>query len=153
MVTQGLAVADTRSSLADRLDRIADDIDDETAKVSGGLILIGGAVALINPLLGVGIAAKALLPAVGAKAMKVGTEYIGEKLRTWSRSSAESRIRSEVVGKMSKLEPEVVANPLLRAFAMVKANRGGQEPTLTEEIARVPQCQPDKGKEISFCKH
>jgi len=44
------------SEFADTLEKVADQIDSETSKISGGLMLIGGAVAFVNPVLGVGIA-------------------------------------------------------------------------------------------------
>ena len=53
------------SDLTQRLHRIADEIDRQSGKATGGLRLIGGAVAIVNPLLGIGIAAKAIFPSQG----------------------------------------------------------------------------------------
>ena len=67
--------------IADRLDLIAKEIDKQSNLVTGGLVLIGGAVAIANPLVGVGIAAKALLPTLGSKLSKHGINHVTDWLR------------------------------------------------------------------------
>jgi hypothetical protein len=47
--------------------KIADEIDYKSNLVSGGLLIIGGAIAITNPLLRMGGAANSLLPSLGAK--------------------------------------------------------------------------------------
>ncbi len=107
------------SDFADALEKLADQIDSETNKISGGLVLIGGAVAFVNPLLGVGIAAKALLPSIGAKASKTGAEYVGNKLRDWNLSSAVSKLEKDATKEVRKLKPRIFANPILRSLEAI----------------------------------
>jgi hypothetical protein len=111
-----------RSDMADTLERVADRLDKETNRISGGLVLIGGAVALMNPLLGVGIAAKALLPSLGSKASKAGVEYVGKKMREWNASSAEERLRKGATREVGALKPTLYANPVLRCLEAVVTN-------------------------------
>ena len=110
------------SDLADALEKLADQIDSETNKISGGLVLIGGAVAMINPLLGVSIAAKSLLPSIGTKASKIGAEYVGGKLRKWNKSSEVSKLQKKVKKDVSKLKPRVYFNSILRSLEEIKGN-------------------------------
>lgn len=110
------------SELADTLEKIADQIDHETNKISGGLLLIGGAVAVVNPLLGVGIAVKGLLPSVGAKASKAGAEYVGNKLRGWNKSSATSKLQRDAAKEVRKLKPQIYSNPIVRSLEAIVTN-------------------------------
>ncbi|MGB0774297.1 MAG: hypothetical protein ACPGUY_00535 [Akkermansiaceae bacterium] len=111
-----------QSDVADGIEKLADQIDRETDKISGGLVLIGGAVAIVNPLLGVGIAAKALLPSIGAKASKAGAEFVGGKLRKWNMNSAKSKKASQAKKEVSKLKPELFENPIIRGLDAVFSN-------------------------------
>ena len=89
------------SDLADSLELVAEKIDEETGKISGGLILIGGAVAFVNPLLGAGIIVKGLLPSIGSMASKAGAAYVGKKLRDWNQSTAEAKVRKDAAKEVS----------------------------------------------------
>ena len=110
------------SELADALERVADQIDSETNRISGGLLLVGGAVAIVNPLLGIGIAAKGLLPSIGAKASKAGADYVGNKLRVWNKSSAESKLRKSTSKEIRKLKPTIYSNPIIRSLDAIATN-------------------------------
>jgi hypothetical protein len=122
LVQRGLSTAETGSGVADGLDQIANAIDAETSKVSGGLLLIGGAVAIFNPLLAVGIAATAILPSLGAITVKAGTDFLGDKLRGWSKSSAEAKIRSVASADVGQIKPIVIPNPILRTLDAIITN-------------------------------
>lgn len=110
------------SEFADALQKLADQIDKETNKISGGLILIGGVVAVVNPLLGVGIAAKGLLPSLGAKASTVGAEYVGNKLRSWNKSSTVSKLQKDAYKEVRMLKPRIYPNPILRSLEAIASN-------------------------------
>lgn len=62
------------------LERLADDIDALDTKLTYGMLLIGGLTAIFNPLVGAGIAAKALLPGVGGLINKYGLRPFGQKM-------------------------------------------------------------------------
>jgi hypothetical protein len=75
-----LAKPNAHKSLADRTREIADYIDALDDRIFGGFLLIGGLVALFNPVAGVAIAAKSLLPSLGLFATKYGLQFAGESL-------------------------------------------------------------------------
>ena len=110
------------SELADMLEEIADQIDNQTSKLSGGMLLIGGAVAVVNPLLGVGIAAKALLPSIGAKASKIGADYVGGKLRNRNKSSALNKGQKDAKNEVRKLKPRIYSNSIIRSLETILTN-------------------------------
>ncbi len=110
------------SDLADTLEKIADQIDRETDKISGGLLIIGGVVTLINPLLGIGIAVKGLLPAIGAKVSKAGAEYVGGKLRNWNQSTALNKLKKDASKQVRNLKPRMYSNPIIRSIEAIATN-------------------------------
>lgn len=99
--------------LADRLDQVADDIDRSSTLVTGGLLLIGGAVAFANPVAGAVIAAKAIIPSLGSKVSTRAFGYVGDKLRKFQGDRSESKARKEAEKEVNRLKPELQTNPLL----------------------------------------
>lgn len=99
--------------LANRLDLIAEEIDKQSNIVTGGLILIGGAVALANPLLGVGIAAKALLPTLGSKLSKHGINHVTDWLRDKKMKSSDIEAAAQAAKEIKRLKPEISMNETL----------------------------------------
>lgn len=67
-------------SMGDRARELADHIDALDDRVFGGVLLIGGLVAIFNPLAGAAIAAKSLIPALGMLASKYGLRVAEESL-------------------------------------------------------------------------
>lgn len=110
------------SEFADTLDHLADQIDNETSKLSGGLLLIGTAVAIVNPVVGIGIAAKGLLPSISAKASKAGADYVGNRLRVWNKSSMLSNLKKKASKKVRKLKPQIYSNPIIRSLDAITSN-------------------------------
>ena len=108
-----LATADADSDLADRLDAVANEIDKKSNYVTGGLLLIGGAVAISNPLVGVGIAAKAIVPGVGAVLSREGLKKVGDLLRKKRAGDVEEEAERLAKREVKKMKPEVHENHLL----------------------------------------
>jgi hypothetical protein len=103
----------SESNLANRLDVIADEIDHQINLVSGGLLLIGGVVAIANPLLGIGIAAKSLIPGLGAKLSTHGVRHASDWLRNRGKKAADTAAHKTAKAEVEKLKPEVRENKLL----------------------------------------
>jgi len=75
-----LAKPSASKTLGDRAKEIADYIDALDDRVFGGVLLIGGLVAIFNPLAGAAIAAKSLIPSLGMLASKYGLRVAEESL-------------------------------------------------------------------------
>lgn len=73
-------VKENHSVSVNTLESLANDIDALDKKLTYGMLLIGGIAAITNPVLGAGIAAKALLPGVTDIVNKYGLRPTGEKL-------------------------------------------------------------------------
>jgi hypothetical protein len=114
--------ADSHSDMADRIERIATEIDKQSERVTGGLLVIGGVIAIANPLLGVGIAAKALFPSVGSKVTNEALRFVGEKLRISAKRSADEQAVEKATGEVKKLKPVVHTNPLLSTLEAALCN-------------------------------
>ena len=111
--SKSLAKINPDSPLADRLELVADEIDKQCLLVSGGLLLVGGVVAIANPFLAAGIVGKALLPGIGSKLSSHGFKHASSWLRSKSRASAESEAEKSARSEVKKLKPETRINPVL----------------------------------------
>ena len=73
-----VAEADTPLQIDKRLGNLANEIDHLEGKLFGGAIMIGGLVALANPVAGAALAAKALAPSIGLLLSKHGLRMASE---------------------------------------------------------------------------
>lgn len=126
---------DVDSPLADRLATIADEIDHQSNLVSGGLLLIGGAIAIANPLLGVGIAAKSLLPGLGSKLTTHGVKHASEWLRERRKKAAKTGAESTAKKEATMLKPEIRKHPLLSILEQAIRDRKGEFDPILESQA------------------
>ncbi len=112
----------TGFELADRLDHLAEGIDKEAGNLSGGLLLIGGAVAFFNPLLGIGIALNSIVPAVGSKIAQSGTSLVADKLRDWNAKTHRAEIDKKAKQEVKRLKADVYENPILKSIDALLSN-------------------------------
>ena len=118
--------------LADRLEEIAEQVDKETEKLSGGFLLVGGLTTLINPIAGVGMIASGVLPAITGKLAKSGAAAAGGQLRDWSKKRADQKTEKAARGEVAKLKPQVFVNPVLKTLEAALTNPSGREDPLLE---------------------
>lgn len=129
-----LSELDTQSTIADRLDIIAEEIDQKTNTITNGLLIIGGIVAIANPLLGVGIAAKALLPSLSSKLTSSGLDHFSGFLKKKKLESAEKNSQKLAEKEVKKLAPEITINPALSLLhSSLHTNDPDHDP-LTESL-------------------
>ncbi|MEM7477418.1 MAG: hypothetical protein AAF483_20735 [Planctomycetota bacterium] len=103
----------TKGSIGTRLNDLADQIDQLDGRIFGGVLLIGGLVALINPVAGAAIAVKALLPSIGLIFSKFGLRYVGD---TAESKDVESQVRSaekKVLKQFKESGTSSLVNPML----------------------------------------
>ena len=122
LADENAAAADSSSDLADRLDAVANEIDKKSTVVTGGLLLIGGAVAIANPLVGVGIAAKALIPGVGSVISRHGIKKVGDMLRKKRAEDIEDEAEKQAEKEVKRMKPEVHTNVLLSLLEEAVSN-------------------------------
>ena len=100
------------------LESLANDIDSLDKKLTYGMLCIGGLAAVINPLAGAGIAAKALLPGVGGLISKYTLRPLGEKM-TESQLKKEIKVAEDkVVKEFEDADTIKVINPILQELEL-----------------------------------
>ncbi|MFN7876330.1 MAG: hypothetical protein ACK5PB_13505 [Pirellula sp.] len=108
-----LAKPNDRKTLADRTREVADYIDALDEKVFGGILLIGGLVAIFNPLAGAAIAAKSLIPSLGMFASKYGLRMAEESLSHANMQSKAKQAEADILKQFKESLTENHVNPLL----------------------------------------
>lgn len=142
LILAGRTAVTVDSDLSQRLHRIADEIDRQSSKVTGGLLLIGGAVAIVNPLLGVGIAAKALFPGLGAIASREGLRYVADRWKQWHQDRAQRIARKQSLAELHATPVVVRINEVLAVLDRGLATTGSEfDPVQTLDPGRVREGQ------------
>lgn len=95
------------------LEKLADDIDSLDSKLTYGMLFVGGIAAIFNPLIGVGIAAKALLPSISGSVAKYGLKPIGEKATQAQIEKKAKEAEEHVLKQFSESTTLKVNNPIL----------------------------------------
>lgn len=121
-----LETIDSSSPLADRLQMIADEIDQQSESVSGGLIMIGSAIVMANPLLGIGIAAGSLIPSLGSKLTTHGIEQAFGWLKGRREKTAESEAETVARREVKKLKTETRQHRLLSLLGKTLHDQTGE---------------------------
>ena len=109
---QNMAIEQHQDSKS-TLERLADDIDALDNKLTYGMIVVGGIAAIFNPLLGAGIAAKAVLPSVTGLLNKYGLKPIGEKATQAQIEQRAKDAEAHVLQQFSESTTLKVINPIL----------------------------------------
>lgn len=135
--------------LAGRLQTMGEEIDRQSQWVTGGLIVIGGVVAVANPLLGIGIAAQALLPEIGGKLAKFGMGAAADSVRRLGSSLRQGKARREAETEVKRMKPELVVDPVLAFLDRIVA-RGIQSDPQIEELSQLPEWWRDRDQRMTF---
>ncbi len=101
------------TTLGNRLIGLADQIDQLDDKVFGGVLLIGGLVALVNPVAGAAVAAKALIPSFGMLLSKYGLKYAGESANDKKMEKQVRAAEKEVLRQFRGSDTSSLVSPLL----------------------------------------
>jgi len=112
--------------IADRLDMVAEEIDSQSNLITGGLVVIGGVVAVVNPLMGVGIAAKAILPTLGSKLSKHGINHLSDWLRDKKQQSNEKTATADAIKEIKRLPAEI---EISSALALLEETVSTKDPS------------------------
>lgn len=108
----------THKEKVSSLEQLANDIDALDSKLTYGMLFVGGLAAIFNPLLGLGIAAKAITPGIPSLLTKYGLRPAGEKL---SKSQIEKEAKSaeeQVSNEFSEANTIKVVNPMLQELEL-----------------------------------
>ena len=104
---------ESSSNQTSSLEKLADDIDSLDNKLTYGMLLIGGVAAIFNPLIGVGIAAKAVLPSISGSLVKYGLKPLGERATKAQIEKQAKEAEFHVLQQFSESNALKVINPIL----------------------------------------
>ncbi|HBE66982.1 MAG TPA: hypothetical protein DDW52_02430 [Planctomycetaceae bacterium] len=111
--SQELAKPQDGKTLACRARELADAIDALDKQVFGGVLLIGGLVAVFNPVAGAAIAAKSLIPSLAMFASKYGLQVAEEKLSDAEMARRAKEAETTLAKEFTQSDTRVVVNDLL----------------------------------------
>lgn len=105
--------APSERSAGARLHDLADQIDRLDGRVFRGALLIGGLVALVNPVVGAAVAAKALLPSVGLLLSMYGLKYASDTADEMQLAGRIKAAEKDVLQQFRGSNVESIVNPIL----------------------------------------
>lgn len=144
LMTAKEAVEERKAGETHTLENLADDIDQLESKLTFGLLAVGGIAAIFNPLIGAGIAAKALLPGAAGLLSKYGIRPMGQKL---SRKQLENEVKAaekQVLDEFSQSSTLKVINPILAELEFaLNTSEEEHDPLLDPNLAEgsIPELQ------------
>ncbi|WP_247749572.1 hypothetical protein [Pseudoalteromonas viridis] len=113
------------------LHSLADQIDALDRKLTYGMLLIGGIAALTNPLLGAGIAAKALLPGVAGIVSKFTLRPAAQTLAERKEGEAIRQAEENILREFSDASTVKVINPILQQLDLaLRTSENEHDPLL-----------------------
>lgn len=130
-----IVVEDKKASKSS-LENLANNIDQLDRKLTYGMLLIGGVAAIFNPLVGAGIAAKALLPGAVGLLSKHGIRPIGEKITKIQLESELKKAEKRVEKEFSEASTVKVINPILQELEFtLRTSEEEHDPLLDPNLA------------------
>ncbi len=105
------AVAD--NFISQNLDNLINEIDKVEGKVFSGVLLLGAAVALANPLAGAAVAMKAAAPSIGLVVSKYGLKKVSETATNLDISNQIKRAEKDIKKQFKSAKTVSLINPIL----------------------------------------
>lgn len=119
------------------LEKLANDIDALDTKLTYGMLLIGAIAAVFNPLIGAGIAIKAVLPGISAILARHGLKPLGEKATRAQLEKRAHEAEQHVLGQFSESTTLKVINPILHELEFaLRTSEAQHDPLHDPNLAR-----------------
>lgn len=134
------------------LESLANQIDSLDKKLTYGMLLVGGLAAIVNPLLGVGIAAKALLPSVGGLLNKYGLRPTGERFSKHQLEKSIKEAEEHIAKEFEAANTLQVINPILQELELALRTTECQHDPLTgPNLAdgSIPELDGERWRELT----
>lgn len=133
---------------------LADNIDELDNKLTNGMLLLGGLVFFVNPIAGVGIAAKALLPGIPSLLSKYGIRPLGEKLSAAQMKHSVEKAHDQIKQEFSDGHTLQLINPILAELkANLQPRRSSYDPLLDFDLNNVDFGVDDNSRYLELsCK-
>jgi len=145
-------VQDSSEAKLSTLEALANDIDSLDKKLTYGMLLVGGVAAIFNPLIGAGIAAKALLPGLAGLANKYGLRPVGEKLSKLQLEKEVKDAQDQVTSDFEDSSTLRVINPILQELEFaLRTTEAEHDPLLDPNLAdgSIPEIEHERWRELT----
>ncbi len=145
-------VKEGNSSKVNSLESLANDIDSLDKKLTYGTLLIGGLTAIVNPILGAGIAVKALLPSVGGLMNKYAVRPASEKLSDYQLEKALKAAADNINKEFSAADNLQLINPILQELALsLRTTEAEYDPLIDDRFssANMGELDGDRWRELT----
>ena len=141
-------------SFGTRLNDIADQIDQLDGKVFNGVLLIGGLVALINPLAGAAVAMKALIPSAGLLLSKYGLKYVSDTVNARELANRIRTAEREVLLQFRESGTDSLVNPLLAQLdRALETSEDEYDPILDFDVTALTFGKRDRDRMFKLTIH
>lgn len=111
--------AGRENAISSKIDDVIDAIDMIDEKAFQGVLLVGGLVALVNPLAGAAVAAKAIVPSLGGWVSKYGLKLASDTVSNIDLSNRVKAAEKDVLKQFKGSSTIEVINPVLLEFDAV----------------------------------
>ncbi|WP_259364828.1 MULTISPECIES: hypothetical protein [unclassified Colwellia] len=145
-------VRNKSASNPNSIESLADQIDALDKKLTYSMLLVGGLAAVVNPLLGVGIAAKALLPSVGGIINKYGLRPTGEKLSQHQLNKSIEEADAHITKEFADASTLQVINPILQELELTLRTTELQHDPITDANladGSIPELDGERWRELT----
>lgn len=99
--------------VSQNLDNVINEIDKIDDKMFGGVLLVGGLIALVNPLAGAAVALQAAVPSIGLILSKYGLKIASEKVTNMDVANRIKRAEKDVMAQFKQGQTIEIINPVL----------------------------------------
>ncbi|CAA0109314.1 Uncharacterised protein [BD1-7 clade bacterium] len=137
MIACAKEIAEERKQIeTNSLEDLANSIDTLDSRLTYGMLLVGGLTALVNPLVGAGIAIKAVLPGPAGLLNKHGIRPLGEKLSKWQLKGDIKKAEKRVAREFSEATTLRLINPILQELEFcLRTNAEQHDPLVDPNLA------------------
>ncbi len=152
MISCEVELSQEKTKKKHTLESLADDIDVLDKKLTYGLLLVGGVAAFVNPLVGAGIAAKALLPGVAGLIGKYGLRPAGQKMTLAQAQKAAREAEASVIQQFTEASTFKVVNPILQELELALRTTESQHDPLLSPVfdqGKLPELDNERWRDLT----
>ncbi len=145
-------VQDKYQDTPSTLESLANDIDALDTKLTYGMLLVGAAAAIVNPVVGAGIAAKAILPGVAEILTKYGLRPAGEKISKIQLEKEVRQAEANITKQFESSDTLRVVNPILQELELaLRTDESEHDPLTDPNLANgsIPELSHERWRELT----
>jgi len=132
--------------------RLADEIDTLDRKITYGMLLVGGVTAIFNPIVGAGLAAKALVPGFGGLVNKFGLRPVGNKIEEFQSNKVVAQAEKDIARQFAEANTLKVVNPILQELELSLRTSAEQHDPITDpnlSVGSIPELDGKYWRELT----